>query len=319
MLVLIPSVVSGQVFSLDVARVSAGGGYSGVGELALVCTIGQAEAGARMTLGSQVLETGFLPAAGLHNTAPTLANIPNPSAILEDAGQQTVNLSGISAGPVDDSWQVVTVTATSSNPGLIPNPVVTYTNPNATGTLKYTPVPDANGTALITVVVQDNGGTVNGGVDAVTNTFTITVTPVNDAPSVTFSQGTVTVLEDAGPQSRSGFAAFSPGPANESAQTLVGYTVTVNNTALFSAAPAINNAGVLTFTPATNANGSATVTVVVQDNGGLADGGMDKSTNTFVINVTAVNDAPVAVNNSYTMNEGDTCQRRNESGVILAV
>ena len=305
MLVLIPSVVSGQVFSLDVARVSAGGGYSGVGELALVCTIGQAEAGARMTLGSQVLETGFLPAAGLHNTAPTLANIPNPSAILEDAGQQTVNLSGISAGPVDDSWQVVTVTATSSNPGLIPNPVVTYTNPNATGTLKYTPVPDANGTALITVVVQDNGGTVNGGVDAVTNTFTITVTPVNDAPSVTFSQGTVTVLEDAGPQSRSGFAAFSSGPANESAQTLVGYTVTVNNTALFSAAPAINNAGVLTFTPATNANGSATVTVVVQDNGGLADGGMDKSTNAFVINVTAVNDAPVAVNNSYTMNEGD--------------
>ena len=98
MLALIQGVVSGQVFLLEVSRVSAGGGYSAVGELALVCTIGQAEAGARMTLGSQVLETGFLPAAGLHNTAPTLANIPNPSAILEDAGQQTVNLSGISAG-----------------------------------------------------------------------------------------------------------------------------------------------------------------------------------------------------------------------------
>ena len=310
MLALIPGVVSGQVFSLEVSRVSAGGGYSGVGDLALVCTIGQAEAGTRVTWGSQVLETGFLPAAGLHNTAPTLANTPNPLAILEDAREQTLNLSGISAGPVDDSWQVLTVTATSSNPGLIPNPTVTYTSPNATGTLKYTPVPDANGTALITVVVRDDGGTVNGGVDAVTNTFTISVTPVNDAPSVTFSQGTVTVLEDAGLQSRSGFATFSPGPANESTQTLVGYTVTVDNTALFGAAPAINNTGLLTFTPATNANGTATVTVVAQDNGGVVDGGVvdggvDKSTNTFTITVTAVNDAPVANHDSYTMSEGD--------------
>ncbi|MEN9573075.1 MAG: hypothetical protein RL514_930 [Verrucomicrobiota bacterium] len=305
MLALIPGVVSGQVFSLEVSRVSAGGGYSAVGDLALVCTIGQAEAGTRVTWGSQVLETGFLPAAGLHNAAPTLAEIPNPAAILEDAREQTLNLGGISAGPVDDSWQVLTVTATSSNPGLIPNPAVTYTSPNATGTLKYTPVPDANGTALITVVVRDDGGTANGGVDAVTNTFTITVMPVNDAPSVTFSQGTVTVLEDAGPQSRSGFAAFSPGPANESTQTLVGYTVTVDNTALFSAAPAINDAGVLTFTPATNANGSATVTVVAQDNGGVVGGGVDKRTNTFVIVVTPVNDTPVAVPDSYTMNQGD--------------
>ncbi|MEY4201341.1 MAG: hypothetical protein RLZZ265_3081, partial [Verrucomicrobiota bacterium] len=304
MLALIPGVVSGQVFSLEVSRVSAGGGYSGVGNLALVCTIGQAEAGTYMTWGPQVLETGFWPAAGLRNAAPTLAEIPNPAAILEDAGEQTVNLGGISAGPVDDSWQVLTVTATSSNPGLIPNPAVTYTSPNATGTLKYTPVPDANGTALITVVVRDDGGTVNGGVDAVTNTFTITVSPVNDAPSVTFAQSTVTVLEDAGAQSSSSFATFLAGPPNEAAQTLVGYAVSVDNAGLFSAAPAIDNNGRLTFTSALNANGQATVTVVVQDNGGtglmetglrpqgaLPTGGVDKSTNTFTIVVTPVNDA----------------------------
>ena len=318
MLALIPGVVSGQVFSLEVSRVSAGGGYSGVGNLALVCTIGQAEAGTHMTWGPQVLETGFWPAAGLRNAVPTLAEIPNPAAILEDAGEQTVNLGGISAGPVDDSWQVLTVTATSSNPGLIPNPAVTYTSSNATGTLKYTPVPDANGTALITVVVRDDGGTVNGGVDAVTNTFTIVVTPVNDAPSVTFAQSTVTVLEDAGAQSSSSFATFLAGPPNEAAQTLVGYAVSVDNAGLFSAAPAIDNNGRLTFTSALNANGQATVTVVVQDNGGtglmdaglrpqgaLPTGGVDKSTNTFTIVVTPVNDAPVAVNDSYTVNQGD--------------
>ena len=171
----------------------------------------------------------------------------------------------------------------------------------------------------MTVVVEDNGGTANGGVDKATNTFTISVTTVNDAPSVTFSQGTVTVLEDAGAQTVSSFATFSPGgPANEASQTLVGYTVTVDNTGLFSVAPAINNAGVLTFTSALNANGQATVTVVVQDNGGTGtpsaglrplgaapSGGVDKSTNTFTISVTAVNDAPVAVANSYTVSQGD--------------
>ena len=36
----------------------------------------------------------------------------------------------------------------------------------------------------MTVVVQDNGGVANGGVDQATNTFTILVTPVNDAPVV---------------------------------------------------------------------------------------------------------------------------------------
>ena len=49
----------------------------------------------------------------------------------------------------------------------------------------------------------------------------------------------------------------------------------------------------MTFTPAANANGMATVTVQLKDNGGIANGGIDTSAaQTFVINVSAVNDAP---------------------------
>lgn len=171
--------------------------------MALVSTIGQAEAGARMTGETHALETGFWHAAGLHNGAPTLTAIPNPVAILEDAAQQTVTLGAIGAGPVDEAWQALTVTVTSSNPGLIPNPVVTYTSPNATGTLRYTPVANASGTALITVVVRDDGGTANGGVNAVTNTFTVAVTAVNDAPvaaadSYTVNQGDTLTVTAAG-------------------------------------------------------------------------------------------------------------------------
>ena len=40
---------------------------------------------------------------------------------------------------------------------MIPNPVVTYSSPNADGNLKFAPVPGANGTATITVEIEDGG------------------------------------------------------------------------------------------------------------------------------------------------------------------
>ena len=124
------------------------------------------------------------------NVAPTLAAIANPAAILEDAALQTVSLSGIRAGGIES--QALTVTATSSNTGLIPHPTVSYTSANAFGSLTYTPVANASGTAVITVVVTDDGGTDNGGINAVTNTFTVTVTAVNDAPTdITLTGGRV--------------------------------------------------------------------------------------------------------------------------------
>ena len=52
---------------------------------------------------------------------------PNPAAINENAGLQTVNLSGISAGPGDT--QTLQVTATSDLTSVIPNPTVVYTSP----------------------------------------------------------------------------------------------------------------------------------------------------------------------------------------------
>ena len=53
------------------------------------------------------------------NQAPTLNAISNVT-INENAGQQTVNLSGISTGATNEV-QTLTVTASSSNTGLIPD------------------------------------------------------------------------------------------------------------------------------------------------------------------------------------------------------
>jgi hypothetical protein len=118
------------------------------------------------------------------NDEPTLDAITDKN-VNEDAPQQTVNLSGIGSGAANES-QTLTVTASSSNTGLIPTPTITYTSPDATGTLKYTPVANQNGSATITVTVKDNGGTANpGDDDTVTRTFTITVNAINDAPVLT--------------------------------------------------------------------------------------------------------------------------------------
>src|SRR5262249_37733533 len=68
----------------------------------------------------------------------------------------------------------------------------------AAGNLKFTPAANANGSgyASFTFQVQDDGGTVNGGVDtdATPRTMTVDVASVNDAP--TGANNTVSTLED---------------------------------------------------------------------------------------------------------------------------
>jgi hypothetical protein len=54
---------------------------------------------------------------------------------------------------------------------------VNYVNPNTTGSLQFTPAFGVTGTAVVSVVVSDSGGTSNGGSSAITNTFTVTINP----------------------------------------------------------------------------------------------------------------------------------------------
>ncbi|MFO0878188.1 MAG: tandem-95 repeat protein [Gemmataceae bacterium] len=224
------------------------------------------------------------------NDAPSFTKGANQTA-LEDAGAQSVSgwATNLSAGPPDEVGQSLNFLVTNDNNALFSvQPSI-----DATGKLTYTPAENANGTATISVRIQDDGTTTNGGIDtSVAQTFTITVTAVNDVPS--FTKGAnLTVLEDAGAQSVSGWAtALSAGPSNESAQAL-SFLVTNDNNALFSVQPSIDATGKLTYTSAANANGSAIISVRIQDDGATANGGIDTSAvQTFTITVTAVNDAP---------------------------
>jgi hypothetical protein len=199
--------------------------------------------------------------------------------------------TGISAGAANESGQALEFVVTGNTAASLfaAGPTIA-----ADGTLSFTPAAHANGTATITVVLQDDGGTANGGDDTSDPvSFDITIESVNDAPS--FLPGAdQAVNEDAGGQSIANWAAaISAGPADEAGQSLAFVVTNNTNPSLFSVAPAISSDGTLTYTPAANANGTATVTVKLTDDGGTANGGVDESGEvSFEITVNAVNDAP---------------------------
>lgn len=226
------------------------------------------------------------------NDAPTFT-AAGDQTVNEDAGAQTVNnwATNISAGPPDESGQTLGFQVISNT-----NASLFSTGPaiSSAGTLTYTPAANVNGSATITINLKDNGGTANGGVDSsASQTFTITVTAVNDVPS--FIKGTDRTLnEDSSSQTIFGWATnISSGPADESSQTLTFQVTSNTNPALFFAGPTVNSSGTLSFTLASNANGSAAITIVLKDSGGTANGGVDTSgPQTFTITVNSVNDAP---------------------------
>lgn len=117
------------------------------------------------------------------NDPPTLNSIADRT-VNEDSGPWTVPLSGISAGGGES--QALLVTAVSSNTGIVSTPTINYSSPDGTGNLTFALVPDASGTANITVTVRDAGfdGTFHTSDDKLTSrTFKVNVVSINDQPT----------------------------------------------------------------------------------------------------------------------------------------
>ena len=191
----------------------------------------------------------------------------------------------------------------------------------AGGKLVFAPAANANGNnyASFTFQVQDDGGTAGGGTDTdpTPHTITVDVTPVNDAPQGTSK--TVTTSEDTAytfTAADFGFGDPNDAPADSLAAvqitTLPGAGSLTDNGAAVAAGQFVSvsdiTGGLLTFTPTANANGAAytSFTFQVQDNGGIANGGVnvDTTPRTMIVDVAAINDAPVLGNNTLTIVQG---------------
>ena len=234
----------------------------------------------------QNIDFGSRSLAGLPaNVAPTFVAGANQT-VLEDAGAQTVTgwATSISAGPASESAQTVDFIVSNNNASLFSvAPAIA-----ADGTLTYTPAANANGSATITVSLRDNGGTASGGTDtSASQTFTITVTAVNDAP--TTSNGSLTTDEDTA----------TTGTLSATDIDSAALTVSLVDTTNAHGTVTITDAttGAFSYTPDANFNGTASFTFVAND------GTVDSNISTVTITVNAVNDAPIASDGNLTTDE----------------
>ena len=206
------------------------------------------------------------------NDAPTISNIAN-QAISEDANTGAL---AFTVGDAETAVANLTVTATSSNTALVPNANVVLGGAGASRTVTVTPLANQSGTTTVTVTVSDGAATAS-------DTFTVDVRAVNDAPTIS-DIANQAISEDA----NTGALAFTVGDAETAVANLT-VTATSSNTALVpNANVVLGGSGAsrtVTVTPLASQSGTTTVTVTVSD-------GAATASDTFTMDVRAVNDAP---------------------------
>jgi DNA/RNA endonuclease G (NUC1) len=211
-------------------------------------------------------------------------NVPDAVENAIEAGINGANPPGVAGQTfTTNEDEARTVTLNAAGTGTLTYTIVSgpqHGTLSGTGANQtYTPAPDYFGADSFTFKVSNASGTSG------TATVSITVHPVNDAP--TAADDARSTNED----TALSFAAYlltsndTAGPANEASQSLV----------VSSVAPAANTngtvslaAGMITYTPAPNYNGPASFTYTVCDSGSLC------ATATVHVTVSAVNDAPIA-------------------------
>ena len=176
----------------------------------------------------------------------------------------------------------------------------------ADGSFTYTPPVDYAGADSFTYGVAATIGDLCPPLTQDTAVVTLTVTQVNDAPTLELvgaCAGGVTVAEDAGGYlGEAVCVALHPGPENESGQELAALSLETSGDVGFETGPSITLEGFLAFRPAANDSGTATVSIQGRDNGGTANGGADLSQPVVLtITVTPVPDAPVALADTFAV------------------
>ena len=205
---------------------------------------------------------------------------PDAARLAEDA-TSTGNVLTNDADPDHDPLSVALIAAPQHGTATL----------SPDGTFTYAPDPNFNGTDTFTYLLTD-------GILSVPGTVTLTVTEVNDPP---VAHDDVTSLAEDTARSIDVLANDSPGPPNESAQhlTLASVGLPAHGTAAIAA-------GLLIYTPAANYNGPDSVTYRACDDGTTA-GAADPhcATGSVAIDVTPVNDAPLARDGSISLSEDD--------------
>jgi hypothetical protein len=290
------------------------------------------------------------------NDAPTATITPTTYSVNEQA-TLTLHGTGLAIADVDASSGTMSVTlsvvegtlnvaagstgATVSNSGTstvtITGTVTQINNllaGNLSGTVTYTNntnTPSAS--TVLTLSVNDQGNTGAGGALASSDTATINITALNDAPTATITPTTYSINEqatltlhgtglaitdvDAASGTMSVTLAVGTGTLTVTAGS-TGATVSNSGTSTVTITGTVtqindllagNLSGTVTYTDNTDTpSASTTLTMSVNDQGNTGSGGALTASDTATINITALNDAPTATitPTTYSVNEQAT-------------
>lgn len=237
----------------------------------------------RVTDGVATSIQSFVLAVNAVNDAPTLTGLRD---VLTSEDTPTGALA-FTVADVETSAAALVVTATSSNPTLLPAANIALGGSGAARTIALTPAANQFGTSLVTVRVSDASAASSG-------TFLLSVAAVNDAPTIS------NIPDQAMDEDRTLTLSFSVGDVETPAAELT-LSATSSDPALLSVTDiTFGGSGttrVVTFKPASNATGQCTVTIRVHD-------AITASQDTLLLTVRPVNDAPtISVAATQTIDE----------------
>uniref|UniRef100_UPI004047FB1E DUF4347 domain-containing protein n=1 Tax=Cyanobium sp. TaxID=2164130 RepID=UPI004047FB1E len=181
--------------------------------------------------------------------------------------------------------------------------------------------------------VSTNGGTT--AFSSTTVSLGTSITAVNDAPTRTAGSLTpISVNEDSANSSATTLGltgvTYGPGGGSDETSQLLTYAITTipsfinlfkaNGTTAALANTTVTAAELqgLTYKTIANANGSGNITWTVVDNGGTTNGGLNTLTESLLVTVNAVNDAPTITNTAAALAGSLTEAGNQDDGIPVA-
>ena len=230
-------------------------------------------------------EVSYLVPVTLPNQSPTISAL-SPQSTLQNV---TLSVPFTVSDPETPAGNLI-LTASSSNPQLIPASSMVFGGNGSARTVILSPALNQSGTAMLTISVSD-------GSLSSSSSFVLTVIPVNSPPSISALPPQSVYEDNATPA-----IPFTVGDNETPAGNLI-VTATSSNPAL--APPSkilLGGSGsdrTISVLPATNQSGTVTIRVTVSD-------GVLNTTASFSLNVMPVNDVPVISSLSNLVIDEDT-------------
>ena len=229
--------------------------------------------GAAFNSGTRRFQISYIGGTGNDVTLTVVNDAPT----IQDIGNQTINEDAATGalaftiGDLETAAGSLTLSGTSSDTTIVPNANIVFAGAGVNRTVTVMPAADQNGGPVtITLTVSDGTALANG-------TFTLTVTAVNDAPTITaLTNQTISANTAAGP------LPFSVADAEMAAAGLTVMGISSNPTLVPNAHIAFGGTGAhrtVTVLPAPDQSGQSTITVTVSD-------GVLTAASAFVITIT---------------------------------